>query len=641
MSFWSRLKGEPNQVGEESVYEDPVSAEEAESERYIRTLTASYFVGNDSHLLYSTDDRPAQILPSYLVEMLEHCRGLKSLDAHVESCCEAMGLAVGEPEDEHSLSVKEALIELADAGLLLGERELIEMCKRRVVEKDGPTPQIATVGVVTANRIDELERCLTSFMENCGTFGRTADFAVMDDSASAEVRDATRQMLLELKTNFDSQIFYAGLEEKQRFAQELIAESGVSSEAVNFALFDEANIGFSGGKNRNALLLHTVGDMFYSSDDDAVCRLALPPEDEDDLDGDPDELREMKWWFYADRQSALDSAKFVEEDLLGIHEQLLGRELCECIAASGDTDVLNFEQLDGPSLRALREGTGRVMATFTGVLGDSGAPIPAAYRQLNNSSRERLLRSHTDYFLASKSREVFRSVSRPRVGRITNYNTTAMAFDNREILPPFIPIARGEDHLFGHTMRYCFDGALVGDLPWAILHAPSELRIFLPGAAQEAASGVQLAGLIWACITSRSFWPGIKDGPERMRSIGTYLMKLGSLPLEEFEELLRGRLWQIQSGQITSLEGRLHSHNAPPDYWVDDLQKQVEALREAMTQPHYVVPLDLRLERDIEEARLLSQELVWKFGQLLSAWPEVIRAARRLRAQGRRLAVPI
>lgn len=639
MSFWSRLKGEPIQADEESTDQEPVSAEETASQRYIRTLTASYFVGNDSHLLYSSDDRPAQILPSYLAEMLDHCRGFKSLDEHVESCCKAMSLDVGVAEDQHMSSIKEALTDLADAGLLLAERELLEMCKSRVVKTVKPMPQIATIGVVTANRIDELERCLTSFMENCKAFGRTTDFVVMDDSLSAEVRDATRQMLLELKNNFDLPISYAGLEEKQRFAQELIAESGVSNEVVNFALFDEANIGFSGGKNRNALLLHTAGEMFYSSDDDAVCRLALPPEEE--LEGNPDELREMKWWFYPDRQAAVDSARFVEEDLIGIHEQLLGKELCECVTAFDDIGVLNFDQLDGPSLRAFRDGTGRVMATFTGIIGDSGAPIPAAYRQLDNSSRERLLRSHTDYFLASKSREVFRSVSRPRVGRLTNYNTTAMAFDNREILPPFIPIARGEDHLFGHTLRYCFDGALVGDLPWAILHAPSERRIFLPGMAQEAASGVQMAGLVWACISSRSFWPGIKDGPERLRAVGNYLMKLGSLPLEEFEEVLRGRLWQIQSGQITSLEGRLHSHNAPPDYWVDDIHKQVEALREAMTDPHYVVPLDLRLERDIEEARRLSQQLVWKFGQLLDGWPEMVETAKKLRAHGQHLAISI
>jgi hypothetical protein len=370
-----------------------------------------------------------------------------------------------------------------------------------------------------------------------------------------------------------------------------------------------------------------------------MCRLALPPEEEE-AELNPDELSEMKWWFFADRQAAFDWARFVDEDLLGIHEQLLGKELCECVTSLNDIEVLNFDQLDGLSLRTF-SGTSRVMASFTGLIGDSGAPIPAAYRELDDSSRERLLRSHTDYFLASKSRVVFRSVSRPRIGRLTNYNTTAMAFDNREVLPPFIPIARGEDHLFGHTLRYCFDGAMVGDLPWAILHAPSEVRIFLPGAAQESASGIQLAGLVWACITNRSFWPGVKDGPERMRAIGNYLMKLGALPLEEFEEIVRGRLWEIQSGQITSLERRLHSHAAPPDYWVEDIHKQVEALRKAMTDPHYVVPLDLRLECDMEEARHLSQQYVWKFGQLLQAWPEIVAAAKRLRSQGIRLAIPI
>jgi len=639
MGFWSRLKGQPIEENEEPLDAAMVSAEETGSPRYIRALTASYFVGNDSHLIYSSDDRPAQILSSYMIEMLNHCRGLKSLDEHVQSCCEAMNLDIALAEDEHISAIKAALMDLAGAGLLVEEGELLEKCVSQVEPPGKPPPQIATVGVVTANRIDELERCLTSFMENGKAFGRTNDFVVMDDSLSAEVSDATRQMLMELKNKFDFQISYGGLEEKQRFAEALIAESRVSKEVVDFALFAQEHVGFSGGKNRNALLLHTAGDMFYSSDDDAVCRLALPPEEEQS-ELNPDELREMKWWFFADRQSAFDWARFVEEDLLGIHEQLLGKELCECVTSLNDIEVLNFDQLDGLSLRAF-SGTTRVMATFTGLIGDSGAPIPAAYRQLGDSSLERLLRSHTDYFLASKSRVVFRSVSRPRIGRLTNYNTTAMAFDNRDLLPPFIPVGRGEDYLFAHTLRYCFDGALVGDLPWAILHAPPEVRIFSPGAAQEAVSGVQLAGLVWACITNRTFWPGVKDGPERMRAIGNYLMELGSLPLAEFEELVRVHLWQIQSGQITSLERRLDSHASPPDYWAEDIHKQVEALREAMTNPDYVVPLDLRLERDMDEARRLSQQFVWKFGQLLDAWPEMVETAKKLRAKGQHLAISI
>ena len=40
----------------------------------------------------------------------------------------------------------------------------------------------------------------------------------------------------------------------------------------------------------------------------------------------------------------------------------------------------------------------------------------------------------------------------------------------------------------------------------------------------------------------------------------------------------------------------------------------------------------------MDEARTLTRQLVLKFGRLLEAWPDLVEAAKRLRANGRRLA---
>jgi hypothetical protein len=63
----------------------------------------------------------------------------------------------------------------------------------------------------------------------------------------------------------------------------------------------------------------------------------------------------------------------------------------------------------------------------------------------------------------------------------------------------------------------------------------------------------------------------------------------------------------------------------------------IELLSKASTAECYLVPRDLRHGRDAGAARLLRQELVARFGELLEAWPALVAAARRLRASGRRL----
>jgi hypothetical protein len=60
----------------------------------------------------------------------------------------------------------------------------------------------------------------------------------------------------------------------------------------------------------------------------------------------------------------------------------------------------------------------------------------------------------------------------------------------------------------------------------------------------------------------------------------------------------------------------------------------IELMSKASTAGDYLVP------RDVGHGGL-AQELVGKFGELLEAWPRMVAAARRLRANGCRLAAAL
>ena len=113
------------------------------------------------------------------------------------------------------------------------------------------------------------------------------------------------------------------------------------------------------------------------------------------------------------------------------------------------------------------------------------------------------------------------------------------------------------------------------------------------------------------------------------------------MELLDFEAYVR-RLQQYRTlAFITILEGHLQTHGASPSFWAEDVKRMVERISRTATAEDYMVPRDLRDGRDAEEARRLSQELVAKFGELLEAWPTIVAAARRLRANGCRLTDPI
>jgi hypothetical protein len=524
--------------------------------------------------------------------------------------------------------------------MLISASAVLESCRRQTHEVP---ERIASLGVITRSRPENLERCLRSYVENCQRFERDNDFIVMDDSEDPLTRAGNKELLQLLKREKDVKIRYGGREEKTLFANSLISEGGFDPELLNFALINSDGYEFSCGKNRNALFLDTIGDLIFSTDDDAVCRISSPSDSGASLEQRPrgQPLTPVEFWFFAKREDALSFADFVDEDLLELHEQLLGRTIADCLATFGDLDLLSSERPMPYHLRSLQSHDSRVIVTLTGMLGDSGMRVPATYKVLGRASRERLIQSKESYLSACSSREVMRVATRTCLSNRTWFISTALAYDNREMLPPFFPVLRGTDGIFAATLDRCSQGGYLGDVPRAILHLPTRSRRYRHDQIIESADGITMHSLIVACLLSRQFWPGMTDGAERMRAMGRHLIELGSMKLADFEEFARVNLWRQQSEMMANLEKDLLDYEDPPDYWANDLKDYLARMRLSFSNNEFVVPLDLRSRRRPEQARDLSRTLVLKFGKLLCEWPDIIDTARRLRARGERLATPI
>src|SRR2546423_8016891 len=179
-------------------------------ERFCSNYTLIIRVGQDSNLVYSSANRPARIVPNYVAALLNRCRAFKTLEEHSLECARALGGRVDETAAAGTNSIKKHLTELLGTGLLISETAVLDVCRQ---SEETPT-SIATVGVITRDRIDSLECCLRSFVENGKKYARNNDFAVMDDSENLENRTATKEMLAQLKRHYDVKISYAGIEEK-------------------------------------------------------------------------------------------------------------------------------------------------------------------------------------------------------------------------------------------------------------------------------------------------------------------------------------------------------------------------------------------------------------------------------------------
>lgn len=249
-----------------------------------------------------------------------------------------------------------------------------------------------------------------------------------------------------------------------------------------------------------------------------------------------------------------------------------------------------------------------------------------------------MTQSESIYHFACE-REVLRTVNCPTISDASFCMSYSVGLDNRKILPPFMPVNRAQDTLFGLVLWKCFAKDYICHLPWVIYHAPHEARSFTPDNIWKSASGLRINEIIGILIESCVLNPGNLNEEERLCEIGRHLEELGKIPLRDFEDFARTLVWQQESTKVSYLENHLKVHKEQPDFWAKDVKKYIETLRNSL--PKMVIPYDLSNGRDEFEILRLMQRLVLKFGQLLQWWPEIVKATGELRIQGQRLSKPV
>jgi hypothetical protein len=580
-------------------------------------------------VVYAKDTGVWRVLPNRRAEVLARCNVFDTLENHARARCREFGLGENAVE-----MVRSRLVELAEAGFLIGFGELQERC-RPSVRPTEEQAKITSVGFLTRDRLPLLERGLTSFIENAQRHGRPPSFVVMDDTENADAVQQCCATLRALAARYGVMIRYGDLDDRKTFATALVKETGVPPEVVEFALFGSPSYPYRQA-NHNALLLDTAGELIFRADDDVLAQVAAPPDAQPGLrfftEQDPAE-----YWFFDNREAALQAVSFVDKDVLGLHEQFLGKTMGDCFAAVAPGEELNLNQLTAVWARRCASGGGRVLLTMNGLVGDCAMTWPRWY-WLSEPSRGRLVRSEAAYRAAFASREVVRSVRAAAIGPGPFCMTYAIGMDNRTLLPPLFPIGRGTDGMFAQMTQRCSQDGLLGHLPWAIVHAPGETRTVPPQVVRTDAAARDLSLVIDLCGCQCTLGMTERSAAERLTALGRHLGGLAALPLREFEEWLRLALWNHAQQELQATEGRLRTWGESPVYWAKDLRDYTRTLTEAMQHREYVVPRELQPGRTTEEALELMRQWVGRYGELLQAWPALVDAARRLRGNEQRLA---
>jgi hypothetical protein len=614
-------------------------------------ITAQRF-GMHAFVASAITTRTPKLMGQDVLELLQACRGFATLEGHAKQRFEEWygrqrqvrgrwraalaalrhgARSLGEiaiarrGQSANPWLYQECLAALTREGFLVSEREL----DRRLRTSPSPSPlRISTLAIPTSNRPTELLRCVSSFATALARHGRRPRLLVSDGSADTAclvpLRHASTRCGLELDR--------IGAEDRESFSSRLAAEIGVPATHVSFAFVGASGHQSSAGANRNAILIATMDEAILSVDDDTLCAPApmLPVQTGSALDSRV-AVRTVR--LFAERSRAIQSLPEADADVLALHEAALGRALS---CAATETQSVDFSRADDCAVEDIWLGRGRVLATATGLRGRSGLRWPVRYVEPDLRWQRDIGRDSATYRAAVESQSMSAAVERLTLSNRSFLSTMFFGLDGSVLLPPFMPVFRSQDVLFGEMLRCCHHDAYIGHLPWTLVHDPlAERRVPL----EELACHTRLEFNVYLARLLRAIdLASVRDPAERLSVIGRYLQDLARMPVTGCAEVLQDVYLQVQVERLRRFELSSESAEGFPELWLSQARNHLSALRRAVLDHHSAVPIEFA---DIGDAAWSEvQRMIGAFGRLLSIWVDVLAGARRLAARGEGL-VPV
>jgi hypothetical protein len=585
----------------------------------------AFALGDNLVLVHCPLTGATQAISVVAHRLLQACRTCVPLEEHCRRICTEFRLPPVEVAP-----VQEQLATLVAARLLVPHQRLLEALGPPVA---ADPLRITTIGIPTRDRAASLEHCLNSLATAIRRGADAPEILVVDDSTQADQQAANRRTMTSLRGTYPGPLAYAGTDAKERFARRLADHAGLDYETAAFALVNLEGCPITTGTSRNALLLDAAGTGLLQLDDDTFCCLASAPDACPGLVA-TSHFDGTEFWFPA--ADSQPSAPFVPQDLLAIHEELLGKSPGAVLAAL-PRDV--EPDLDGAALTFFRPTAGRVRLTAAGVAGDSGMSSSVYFLLLEGESRARLHRTEAVYRDTLARHQLWRAVTRPTLVHGATCQALNLGLDLRRPLPPFLPVQRNQDGIFCTLVKTCCSDAYVGLLPFLLRHEAPQRRVLTAVDLHRTVTGMRTDVAIQLLIRScAACCTGTEE--RNLQAVGEGLVDLAARPLEEFTATLRRLVWEQMSGLSRQCAALLEKHGSQPSWWAADLRKLLTDLRGRLAEPDYVIPQDLAQAFGPGAALPLLQRLTGRLGRLLQCWPALFEAARDLRARGVRLAEP-
>jgi len=169
---------------------------------------------------------------------------------------------------------------------------------------------------------------------------------------------------------------------------------------------------------------------------------------------------------------------------------------------------------------------------------------------LQGTARERMLENYESH---RGTRAVHRGADVATISNTAFFMSPHAAFDVRDMIPPFPPVLRNADGVFGSVLRTCAPESYIAFLPWSVEHKPPEVRSSDFDQILRSAGSVRANDIIRDLAHGYEPSPGVSDSAVRLRAFGHYMIALGTMPPADFDAIVRYQIIAAVGGRIDRL----------------------------------------------------------------------------------------
>ncbi|MCP4049038.1 MAG: hypothetical protein GY732_23950 [Gammaproteobacteria bacterium] len=584
-------------------------------------LCKAYLAPGGNYLLHNTrNNKRAMVMPEVYASLLR-CDQFQTITRHTANIVES-----NPGMKDQQKTINQVLQQMLDTGMMVSAKKVCEKLKARVdtgaEDREFSAPVVA---IITWERPQALERLLESVVVNCDTT-KVHRLYVIDDSRKAENISKNQDLVETYSSRVETPLEYFGQDEQQALLDDLSKRLPEHEGAIHF-LADQSRWRdhWTSGLNRNLALLVSCGHRLVMMDDDTICNVYDPPQPKPNITFS-DDPREAD--FFASEQDWAHLHQPINPDPVSRHMQCLGLPFSEAVAVLGQGNLKPAGLSNATALQISElEPDSRVLMTECGSLGCPGTTSNTWLPNMADNSLRLMLKSGQKTTNALTKRKVWSGRNHPHFAPRPNMSQIT-GFDNRHMLPPYLPIMRAEDRLFGYMLDFIFPSAVTLDYAWAVPHLPLPEREWQNKDLNFTPSGSFPSFFFEMILKKKSSC--LSDLPtDRLANLSAWFKEMSTASSKSLSDIYRDTRLRDDSDLFEQLNGLLNANESDPVNWQNYLRngsKELNRDMEVASRPDFAVK---GMPKGMEGEELIGfWRDVWAgFADTLNAWPEIRQAA--------------